>query len=466
MKKYYLLLLLPLILLGQPMNNLSGTINYYYINRISDGSIINLPFRIADIKWQREDNALSIYSHLAMEYRIPSGSHFLDSTNPQDFSWDLRELYLSWQLKNGEISIGKKIHSWGSVDGNSPVDILNAYDYYYLFESGADQKRGAFSFTADFFWQDWKFGFSLSPIHNINRLPINDLEFPLELFSPTASQVREVHNPLELGGFITKSFIKGDLTLSYFDGYDRIFSPSGVNVWQDENNVFDATMDTIFTYRKTNVIGMGTVLFLGELTLRGDFAYFTSEDPTTTLLDQDKYGGHVISESVLEHYTKIRATRLFKMEAEYYQANLQFEYELPGDLQIAGQYIIYDTLNYSDMKPPVIDLPDFKSQEFHPYEYFVPGLGTSVAIISKNILLLDLTKTLYDNRLELSIKTMMDQIHTGSLIEMGVGYDLSESLKSYLAVNGIFGDNSQSEDYTFNTMEDFSHIRLELQYFY
>ena len=109
-------------------------------------------------------------------------------------------------------------------------------------------------------------------------LPINDLEFPLELFSPTASQVREVNNPLELGGFITKSFINGDLTLSYFDGYDRIFSPSGVNVWQDENNIFDAIMDTVFTYRKTNVIGMGTVLFLGELTLRGDFAYFTTKD--------------------------------------------------------------------------------------------------------------------------------------------------------------------------------------------
>ena len=33
-----------------------------------------------------------------------------------------------------EIRIGKQIHSWGSTDGNSPVDNLNANDYYYLFE--------------------------------------------------------------------------------------------------------------------------------------------------------------------------------------------------------------------------------------------------------------------------------------------------------------------------------------------
>ena len=127
MKKYLYLLLLPLTLLGQTIDDISGTVNYYYISRVSDGSIINLPFRIADIKWQREDNAFSIYSHLAMEYRIPEGSNFLDNSSPQNFIWDLRELYLSWQHNNGEIRIGKQIHSWGSVDGNSPIDNLNAY---------------------------------------------------------------------------------------------------------------------------------------------------------------------------------------------------------------------------------------------------------------------------------------------------------------------------------------------------
>ena len=34
---------------------------------------------------------------------------------------------------NGEIRVGKQIHSWGSVDEkNSPLDNLNAYDYYLL----------------------------------------------------------------------------------------------------------------------------------------------------------------------------------------------------------------------------------------------------------------------------------------------------------------------------------------------
>ena len=50
--------------------------------------------------------------------------------------------------------------------------------------------------------------------------------------------------------------------------------------------------------------------------------------------------------------------------------------------------------------------------------------------------------------------------------EIGLGYDINESLKSYLAVSQVFGDDSQDDKYTFNHMEDFSHIRLELKYYY
>ena len=470
MKKYIALLLLPLILHGEGINDLSGTINYYYISRVSDGSIINLPYRIADIKWQREDDVFSIYSHLAMEYRIPSGSHFLDDTSPKDFSWDLRELYLSWQLANGEIRLGKQIHSWGSVDSNSPVDNLNAYDYYYLFESSTDQKIGSFSIAADYYWEDWKFGFSLSPIHHTNRLPINDPEFPVDLpASPKAAQVIEVNKPLELGAYMTKSFNKGDVTLSYFDGYDRVFSLAALNIWNNVGSSASPKVDTVFSYRKTKVIGMGTVLFFGNLTLRSDIAYFTTKDPKIDFFELEYLGTALNETQLTVTYTNIDKdkTKILGISAEYYQANIQFEYELPWDFQIAGQYIKYDTLRYFDNlgRNINIQVDDF-SADFTAADHFSPGLGTNISILTKSVLLMDLKKTLYDNKMEISIITMMDQIHSGSLIEMGMGYDLSESLQSYLAVNKIFGDKSQDEDYTFNNMEDFSHIRLELKYFY
>ena len=90
----------------------------------------------------------------------------------------------------------------------------------------------------------------------------------------------------------------------------------------------------------------------------------------------------------------------------------------------------------------------------------------TIASLSKNVVLLDLTKMLYDNQVELNLRTMLDQVFSGKLIEMGFGYDINESIKSYLAISKIMGDNSHDETYTFNRMEDFSHIRLELRYFY
>ena len=467
MKKYLLALyFFPAIFICQEALYFSGNLNYYYITQLSDGSLINLPFRITNFVIQKEHKFFSIYSNLAMEYRIPKENHFLVNTSSQDFIWDLRELYLTWKLKNGEIRIGKQIHAWGSTDGNSPVDNLNAHDYYYLFESGIEQKIGAFSTAVDYFLDSWKLGFSLSPIHQTNRLPINDPDFPIELpVSPRSSQIIEVDNPIEIGGFITKSFNRGDVTLSYFDGYDRMFSLSGANVYQDSNNVFDPVLDTVFCYRKTEMIGFGGVFFLGSLTFRGDLAYFNTKDPNESIDNKVYTDPDAIRRGLGSQYTTLRESHPFLVNAEYYQLNLQFEYDFFWDINIAGQYIKYDTLKYSDNPPPIIEIPGFQS-DIEPNEFFSPGMGIPLASLTKNALLLDLTKTFYDNQIEFNLRTMMDQIHSGKLIELGLGYEINENLKSYFAVNKIIGDDSQGEMYTFNHMDDFSHIRLELKYYY
>jgi hypothetical protein len=470
MKKILILYFLLEIVVCQGTINFSGNLNYYYISRLSDGSLINLPYRIANLVIQRDHNNFSIYANLSMEYRIPNENHFLDDINSQDFNWDLRELYLTWRLIKGEIRIGKQIHLWGNTDGNSPIDNLNAYDYYYLFESGADQKLGSFSTSADFYFGNWKLGLSISPIHHTNRLPINDPEFPLGLpISPRPSQVIEVDNPLEIGGFITKSFNRGDITLSFFDGYDRLFNLAGINLFSAANSN-DTYQDTVFSYRRTTSVGMGGILFIGDLTLRGECSVFNTKDNTKNvekIYDNPILQGiyNVIGDSI----TTIEYTHAFETQGEYYQYTLQFEYELPWDIQIAGQWFQYDTLNLLiKQAPDPGDLPLFDDTEdvFIPEEYFFPGMGVPIASLTKNVLLLDLTKTFYDNRLELNLRAMMDQVHTGRLVEMELSYEINESLKSYLAINKIIGDDSRGEMYTFNHMEDFSHIRIELKYFY
>ena len=61
---------------------------------------------------------------------------------------------------------------------------------------------------------------------------------------------------------------------------------------------------------------------------------------------------------------------------------------------------------------------------------------------------------------------MMDQVHSGALVEFGVGYSISNSINSYFAITKIFGDKGQDDKYEFNHMENFSHARMELKYYF
>ena len=84
---------------------------------------------------------------------------------------------------------------------------------------------------------------------------------------------------------------------------------------------------------------------------------------------------------------------------------------------------------------------------FYLKDFFFPNLGTNIALLTKSVLLVDITKTLYDNRVELNLSTMMDQIHSGKLIELGFGYDINDKQKIQFSAqhmsNGSLCDPNQ-----------------------
>ena len=135
LKIVVILLLLVVIISDKSLSQTSytGELNFYYLSAMNDNHLINLPYRIVDINIQHQHENMEFFGNLAMEYSPKRHTHFLSNSNPQDFLWDLRELYMAWFTDFGEIRLGKQIHTWGSVDENSPIDVVNAFDYYYLF---------------------------------------------------------------------------------------------------------------------------------------------------------------------------------------------------------------------------------------------------------------------------------------------------------------------------------------------
>ena len=96
---------------------------------------------------------------MVVEYHHRDDSYFLSSSNPQDFIIDLRELFLTYNKSNYELRLGKQIYSWGSVDENSPLDIVSGLDYYYLFFGGTEKKLASLSIALDYYIKNIKMQF-------------------------------------------------------------------------------------------------------------------------------------------------------------------------------------------------------------------------------------------------------------------------------------------------------------------
>ena len=102
------------------------------INRLSDGSMIKIPYRMFTYEPTISINDFYLHASSAVEFRLKDINNFWGS----DFEFDLRELYVEWITSVGEFSIGKQIISWGMASANNPTDNISPYNYYYLFSEG------------------------------------------------------------------------------------------------------------------------------------------------------------------------------------------------------------------------------------------------------------------------------------------------------------------------------------------
>ena len=92
-------------------------------------------------------------------------------------------------------------------------------------------------------------------------------------------------------------------------------------------------------------------------------------------------------------------------------------------------------------------------------------MGSPNTFITSNALSNLAQKSFSNVGLELRYTSMFDLDKKGSLHEVGIEYEIKENMNILIAMNKII-DNKNIQMNTFTDMEDFSHIRLELKYFY
>lgn len=454
--------------------SLSGYVNYTYISRLSDGSLINIPYRMGSLNFEKRSSVLSLNGNFALEYHLRDDSYFLGSSNPQDFILDMRELYLTYGSKNFELRIGKQIHSWGNVDENSPIDNASSLDYYYLFFGGIERKMSTLSIAFDYYLGNLKINTIFSPVHATNRIPLGDNDFPIELpVYPQASEIFPVQkHPYEGGLYGTFSTSIGDISASYFSGYDRTFNLTGINVYGRGSDISFPYVDIVYGYRKTDVIGIGGVLLNNLATIRYDLGYFITKDQNNSIDRPSSFNP--------SFYDSLHFTYPLLEESRYMQSTLQIEAELPLGISFMAQYFSHDTLNYSSDSLPIdqeIDIPNLEinPETMRPSNFFTPGMGVPIAILTNRAYFFTLEKNFINDQLKISLTSMIDASNksdikglSGALLDMEITYSLNQNLDGMVAITKVNGrsNHPDGENYVFNKMEDFSHLRFELKYFY
>jgi len=470
------LLFLPSLSKGEINYSHSGYASATTVNRLSDGSIIKMPYRVLSYEPVLSSNNINIVANTALEFRLKDIGQIMDS----DLKVDLRELYIEWMTPLGDFSLGKQIITWGSASENNPTDNISPYNYYYLFSMGKERKEGIFSLNSTFYYQNLKLNAIFIPEHNPNTLPLNDPEFALSIpIVPTDEQIMELDSPYEYALSLNLPLNNLDITTSYFSGYDRIVSFFGANVWANQAFTDPIVADTVLSYRKTEMYGIGLSFLLSDFSFRSDLGYFVTNDNVSKkgeLFRDYERGAQLIIEAceeknedlpdwanpvICEYDPDHKETFLLNNFTEYLQYTLEVEFNPTSEFNIITQYSKHKSTKFGEADSLTLSATILMDPEV----FFIPGMGLSNTFISSNSLSISARKLFPDMGLELSYTSMFDLDKKGALHGAGLEYKIFKNTNLLIEVTKIF-NNDEIKPNPFTAMKDFSRILFEIRYFY
>ena len=414
--------------------NYSGELSPYVMNRTSDRSQINLPYRLLSLDLGYTLGNWDLKTNSAIEYR----------NQPSESVFDLREIYLAYFPEWGEVKIGKQIHAWGSADGNNPIDNLNPYDYYYLFEPGVGKKLGTWSFSTKIYYRNYQIEGVITPKYEANRYPYGEKDYPIS--RPVKPEIEyPVKDQLELGFRVQTTLGESDLGFSVFKGNDRAPSLATLKYFPKNDNQPDSEEQIIpqLGYRTTTVWGLDFVTFMGNFTIRGEGAIFKTQSPLLRL-NQFKIPINLYE---LHH------------EIVYSQYVFQIEYITASGFTIMGQILGNNVSNqqYDWFHTLSNELITFGPPDFQP------GMGTPFAMFTEQAIMLSSSGAFMNNQLEINGNVLYNLKSEGQMLGIRFDYSPRENWKIGFGLTYFYGDKDELDN-PFTQLEDYSHSKIGLSY--
>lgn len=221
---------------------------------------------------------LELVSRLGKKTAFRSILYYTYDGVTKDDAWDLKEAYFDYYGDLVDIRLGKQIIAWGKADELNPTDVLNAQDMTNITEDKIIRKRGVTALKMDWKLSDFVLTLVWKPEFESMRLPEYGSRWAF--FSiPGISQLPAPSPPegklenTEWAAKLSHTVSLFDFSVSYFDGWDHIFTPE--LAFDPINQRMDLKR---LGFHRTRMLGFDFAGSVSSVGVWGEGAYFMTED--------------------------------------------------------------------------------------------------------------------------------------------------------------------------------------------
>ncbi|WP_136668612.1 DUF1302 domain-containing protein [Flavobacterium sp. H122] len=206
------------------------------------------------------------------------------------------EAFIDYSSKDFDIRLGKQLITWGTADGINPTNNINPIDYSDILDTD-DERIGSIALQTKYYLGDFTLEADFLPIYNSSVLPTQNSRWFTDLdpqiilpdgtpinANYTFSETKLPKNDIRSAQFALKlsTVFKGwDLSMSYYNGFDDL--PSFNKDVTFAGDFSSAAITIKPEIKKLQVYGFDFSKAAGKFGLRGEAAYFQTEDKKGTI---------------------------------------------------------------------------------------------------------------------------------------------------------------------------------------
>lgn len=225
---------------------------------------------------------LELLSTLGKNTAFRATNYYVYDGLRKSHNWSFQEAYIDYYSRMLDIRLGKQVIAWGKADEINPTDILNPQNLANITEDKSIRKIGLFSLKADWKCYDfvlegvWKPEFQSLQLPPLNsRWAFFTIPGLTELPSPIYPTNKLANTEWALK--LSRTISMFDFSVSYFDGWDNIFTPKLVF-----NPVTQQMQLDQLIFNRTKMFGADFAGSIRSVGVWGECAYFRTEDAEGT----------------------------------------------------------------------------------------------------------------------------------------------------------------------------------------